>query len=164
MNPQAIEHLSWWQVGAVALSIPVTLLAIVYTWVLIRKTSLESRKLSLEILEKEADAFPAIASKPAEAKGEVALSKVQLTLFVAYLVFNIAIIFVNGLKARPLYGIEVLEIVLGATFFTLALGALYVLRMIGVARNLMSIDRELLGGIASIVASLKGKQRDLGEQ
>lgn len=45
--------LPWWQVASGVIGIPTALLGLIYTYRLSQKTRLESRKLQLEIIEKE---------------------------------------------------------------------------------------------------------------
>lgn len=50
---KAAKSPQWYEVAAGVLAIPATLIGLAYSFVLIRKTSIESRKLKLEIREKE---------------------------------------------------------------------------------------------------------------
>ncbi|MFG6197732.1 hypothetical protein [Nonomuraea sp. JJY05] len=53
MTPKGGEEVAWWQVATGIIAIPVALVGLIGSWYLVRKTRLESRKLELEILEKE---------------------------------------------------------------------------------------------------------------
>mgnify|MGYP001827796085 CR=1 FL=1 len=57
----------WWEIIGGVIAIPVALIGIAYSYVLIRKTRLESRKMELEIAEKE----QAIEKVVGESSGEV---------------------------------------------------------------------------------------------
>lgn len=151
MAPQVIQELSWWQVGAGVLSIPATLLGLAYTWALIRKTKLESRKIQLEIVEKEAAAFPTATSSPQVSSEALIPSKVQRALLVIIVAFNVAVVFFYGLKTRPLYGLEVLQMVLAAVVCVLVLELLMLLQMQRMSRNLL----DTLEVIAGIIAALR---------
>ncbi len=50
---ESSSHLEWWQTTTGIIGIPTAILAIFASWFLITKTRLESRKLQLEIREKE---------------------------------------------------------------------------------------------------------------
>jgi len=51
--PTSPEPKHWWEIVGGIVAIPVALIGVVYSYVLIRKTRLESRKMELEICEKE---------------------------------------------------------------------------------------------------------------
>lgn len=63
---EAAKQPQWYEMVAGVIAIPVTLVGVVYTYGLIRKTTLEARKISLEIAEKER----ALAAEPLPAAAE----------------------------------------------------------------------------------------------
>jgi H+/gluconate symporter-like permease len=53
VQSNAGQAVQWWQVVSGIIAIPVALLGLIYTYYLIKKTNLESKKIQLEIAEKQ---------------------------------------------------------------------------------------------------------------
>jgi len=91
----------WWEVAGGIIAIPVALIGLVLTWVLIRKTHLESRKTELEIRAMEGALETRIesAASPAELASAVAapIIEAQRTQAVLLKTVLLAIIYVGWL-------------------------------------------------------------------
>ena len=136
---QVVQDLKWWEVAAGALSVPVALLGFIYTIFLIRKTDFETKKLKLEVAEKEATLSASPLLRPANFTSSFALSwKEKLFAFIS-LTMNLAIVLVFGLKRSPLIGLEVLAMVIGTASCLSMVGGFFLLQVLRLIDRLVGI-------------------------